>query len=57
MIDQAPDGAPAVVTATAVTADFPRKTVLGMIFVLLALSGAMMAADLLGWLPRPELFG
>jgi hypothetical protein len=52
MVDRAQDGA-----AKSLTVDFPRKRVLAAIFILLAVSGGMMAADLLGWLPRPELFG
>lgn len=52
MIDQAQDRA-----AGAVSVEFPWKRVVAAIFILVMLSGGMMAADLCGWLPRPELYG
>jgi hypothetical protein len=52
MIDQAQDRA-----SGSVSVDFPWKRVLAAIFILFTLSGGMMAADVFGWLPRPELYG
>ena len=40
-----------------VSVDFPWRRVVAAIFILVMLSGGMMAADILGWLPRPELYG
>ena len=52
MIDQAQEG-----TSGSVPVEFPWRRVVAAIFILLTLSGGMMAADVFGWLPRPELFG